>query len=72
MVFPWFAQTEACLVLQSEGQLGPTALKARHSRERDEWKDAMRRLGVRNVSWRKSGDGWRWYKPMEIPSGDLI
>lgn len=38
---------EACLVLQSEGQLGPTALKARHSRERDEWKDALRRLGVR-------------------------
>ena len=59
-------ETEACLVLQSEGQLGPTALKARHSRERDEWKDALRRLGVRcswaetDKTWRESG--WGWYK----------
>ena len=61
---------EACLVLQSEGQLGPTALKARHARERDEWRDAMRRLGVRNVSWDKNSGRKFWAgKPHKIMGG---
>jgi len=41
---------EACLVIHSDGQVGPTALKARHGKERSDWLEVLQRLGVNNIA----------------------
>ena len=38
-------QSEACVVIQSQNQIVAT-VTARGSREREDWLDALRRLGV--------------------------